>query len=76
MRRGLSKQKCRLNCSDLMSDCRSEAGRLFHTLAPATEKLLSPRMMVVWYTLFFILFYRYEHCNADNFSDKPDFNIV
>jgi len=31
-----------LNCTNQMSGFRSVAGRLFHTFAPATEKLLSP----------------------------------
>ena len=34
-----------------MSGCHSEAGRLFHTLKPANEKLLSPSQVNVHETV-------------------------
>jgi len=39
--------KSRLKCPNSMSGCRSEAGRLFQILGPATEKLLSPSQVFV-----------------------------
>jgi len=64
-----------------MSDCRSEAGRLFQILGPATEKLLSPSRVFVLGTVSYVQNVRLaqtciETCSWAEVEERPTAALI